>query len=127
MQTVGRRMPAYRLFFKHERKFKIMSKYVRLIGDLNGTKVAIGLEHNGFSLVASESDDSLNPIPLAEINEDFYTGNDTAPLYNGFLQYRFLANDAKEITDYINTTTSFNIANVEVVDEYPNAPKTVRS
>lgn len=104
-----------------------MSKYVRLIGDLNGTNVAIGLEHNGFSLVASESDDSLNPIPLAEIDEDFYTGDDTAPLYNGFLQYRFLANDAKEIMDYINTTASFNITNVEVVDEYPNAPKTVRS
>ena len=104
-----------------------MSKYVRLIGDLNNTKVAIGLEHNGFSLVASESDDSLNPIPLAQINEDFYTGDDTAPLYNGFLQYQFLANDAKEITDYINNTASFNIGNVEVVDEYPNAPKIVRS
>ena len=104
-----------------------MSKYVRLIGDLNGTKVAIGLEHNGFSLVASESDDSLNPIPLAEINEDFYTGDDTAPLYNGFLQYQFLANDAKEIMDYINNTASFNIGNVEVVDEYPSVPKTVRS
>lgn len=94
-----------------------MSKYVRLTGIINKTPVAIGLLHNGTSLTLS-NDESLYEIPLSGINEDFYAGDDTAPLYDGFVQYAFLEKDAINIANFINSDQSFKTNNVKVVKSY---------
>lgn len=94
-----------------------MSKYVRLKGIINETPVAIGLLHNGLTLTLSD-DESLYEIPLSEIDEEFYTGVDTAPLYDGFIQYAFLEKDAIQIANFINSDQSLQTNNVEVVQSY---------
>lgn len=97
-----------------------MTKYLRVIATINDTPVAIGLLHNGIQLIADD-DASLYEIPLSKIDEDFYTGDDTAPLYNGFVQYAFRAKDAQDIVDYINDEPSLQTTNAQVVDDYPRS------
>lgn len=94
-----------------------MTKYLRVMATINDTPVAIGLLHNGIQLIADD-DASLYEIPLSEIDEEFYTGIDTAPLYNGFVQYAFRAEDAQAVADYINNESSLQTKNAQIVDEY---------
>lgn len=94
-----------------------MTKYLRVIATINDTPVAIGLLHNGIQLTVSD-DDSLYEIPVSEIDEEFYTGIDTAPLYDGFLQYSFKKEDARDIADYINNEPLLKTNNAKVVAEY---------
>lgn len=94
-----------------------MTNYMRVMATINNTPVAIGLLHNGIQLIVSD-DDSLYEIPLSEIDEEFYTGIDTAPLYDGCIQYAFKKEDARDIADCINNEPFLQTTNAKVVDDY---------
>lgn len=94
-----------------------MTNYMRVMATINNTPVAIGLLHNGIQLTVSD-DDSLYEIPVSEIDEEFYTGIDTAPLYDGCIQYSFKKEDARDIADYINNESFLQTTNAKVVDDY---------
>lgn len=89
--------------------------YVRIIlTDLKNTRYVLGLQH---SIIGFQPDPKVL-IPLTEINndpEDFFMGDDTAPIYSGFLQFRFNEKDGAEIRDYFSDLSEFS--QVQLVNE----------
>lgn len=89
--------------------------YVRIVlTDLENTRHLLGLQHSLIGFLP----DSKILVDLDEIQvdpEDFFMGNDTAPLYSGFLQFRFNEKDGAEIRDYFSHLSEFS--QVQLVDE----------
>lgn len=89
--------------------------YVRIVlTDLQNTRYLLGLQHSiiGFS---PDSKILINVNEIHDDPEDFFMGDDTAPLYSGFLQFRFNEKDGAEIRDYFSDLSEFT--QVQLVDE----------
>lgn len=83
-----------------------MSNVRIILTDLKNTRYLLGLQHSIIGFMPY----SKVLIDLAEINndpEDFFMGNDTAPIYSGFLQFRFNEKDGAEIRDHFSDLPEF--------------------
>ena len=89
--------------------------YVRIIiTDLKNTHYLLGLQHSIIGFLP-ESKELIDLNKLRQNPEDFLTGDDTAPIYSGYFQFRFNQQDAEEIRNYFNHSSEF--AKAQILDE----------
>lgn len=94
-----------------------MSNVRIILTDLKNTRYLLGLQHSIIGFMP----DSKVLIDLDEINndpEDFFMGIDTAPIYSGFLQFRFNEKDGAEIRDYFSDLPEFTQVQSVTEDDF---------